>query len=177
MKPGTYASSFWTTSRHVVPKILSRERKYHWPSSILDSLSSAFRFCALYAFLCQSWLLPIGFGSETYTPETDPLVLRKLDQWQDLKFGLLMHWGPYSQWGIVESWSICSEDEAWCRRKIPDYEAYKKQYLALKNTFNPMRFDPEKWARAAKAAGMRYVVFTTKHHDGFCMFDTQTTGF
>lgn len=40
---------------------------------------------------------------ERYVPETDPLVLQKLEAWQDLKFGLLMHWGPYSQWGIVES--------------------------------------------------------------------------
>ena len=45
---------------------------------------------------------------EKYVPETDPLVLQKLEQWQDLKFGLLMHWGTYSQWGIVESWSICA---------------------------------------------------------------------
>ncbi|MEZ5197020.1 MAG: alpha-L-fucosidase [Bacteroidales bacterium] len=44
---------------------------------------------------------------QTYVPETDPLVLEKLEQWQDLKFGLLMHWGAYSQWGIVESLSIC----------------------------------------------------------------------
>ncbi|MCJ7628260.1 MAG: alpha-L-fucosidase, partial [Longimicrobiales bacterium] len=42
-----------------------------------------------------------------YVPETDPLVLEKLEAWQDLKLGLLMHWGPYSQWGIVESWSLC----------------------------------------------------------------------
>jgi alpha-L-fucosidase len=53
---------------------------------------------------------------EQYVAETDPLVLQKLEQWQDLKFGLLMHWGPYSQWGIVESWSICAEDVDWCRR-------------------------------------------------------------
>ena len=48
---------------------------------------------------------------ERYVPETDPLVLKNLAHWQDLKFGLLMHWGPYSQWGVVESWSICAEDE------------------------------------------------------------------
>ena len=116
-------------------------------------------------------------AAETYIPETDPLVLQKIEQWRDLKFGLLMHWGAYSQWGIVESWSICSEDEPWCRRKDPNYEEYKRQYVALKNTFNPIRFDPEKWARAAKDAGMKYVVFTTKHHDGFCMFDTSTTNY
>ncbi len=50
-----------------------------------------------------------------YIPETDSLVLEKLEQWQDLKFGLLMHWGPYSQWGIVESWSLCPE-EIWLVR-------------------------------------------------------------
>src|SRR5512138_3028916 len=97
--------------------------------------------------------------SEQYFPESDPLVLEKISQWQDLKFGLLMHWGAYSQWGIVESWSICSEDEDWCRRKTDKYEAYKKEYTDLKNTFNPIRFDPDKWAKAAKDAGMKYVVF------------------
>ncbi len=114
---------------------------------------------------------------ERYVPETDPLVLQKLEQWQDLKFGLLMHWGPYSQWGIVESWSICAEDEGWCRRKNPDYTEYKKQYEALKLSFNPVGFNPEKWAAAAKNAGMKYVVFTTKHHDGFSMFDTRLTDY
>jgi alpha-L-fucosidase len=114
---------------------------------------------------------------ERYVPETDPLALQKLEQWQDLKFGLLMHWGPYSQWGIVESWSICAEDEDWCRRKNPDYTEYKKQYEALKLSFNPVGFNPEKWAAAAKNAGMKYVVFTTKHHDGFSMFDTKLTDY
>ncbi len=116
-------------------------------------------------------------AEERYVPETDPQVLEKLEQWQDLKFGLLMHWGPYSQWGIVESWSICAEDVGWCRRKNPDYTEYKKQYEALKLSFNPVSFNPEKWAAAASDAGMRYVVFTTKHHDGFSMFDTKLTDY
>lgn len=114
---------------------------------------------------------------DRYVPETDPLVLEKLEQWQDLKFGLLMHWGPYSQWGIVESWSICSEDEGWCRRKSDNYTEYKKEYENLQTTFNPADFDPDKWAEAAKGAGMKYMVFTTKHHDGFCMFDTDYTDY
>lgn len=53
-----------------------------------------------------------------YWPE-DSLVQENLQQWQDWKFGLLMHWGPYSQWGVVESWSICPEDEDWCQRRGP----------------------------------------------------------
>ena len=83
-----------------------------------------------------------------YVPETDPLVLEKLEQWQDLKFGLLMHWGTYSQWGIVESWSICPEDYGWCERKKgsnpQNYFEYKKEYENLKTTFNPTKFDPDK---------------------------------
>jgi alpha-L-fucosidase len=88
-----------------------------------------------------------------------------------------MHWAPSSQWGIVESWSLCSEDEDWCKRKIENYTEYKRQYEELKKTFNPIRFNPGKWANAAEEAGMKYVVFTTKHHDGFCMFDSKYTDY
>ena len=121
------------------------------------------------------------YEDERYVPETDPLVLKKLDQWQDKKFGLLMHWGTYSQWGIVESWSLSPEEYGWCERKKGanpnDYYSYKKEYEGLKNTFNPVKFNPEKWADAAKYAGMKYMVFTTKHHDGFSMFDSKYTDY
>lgn len=121
------------------------------------------------------------YEDERYVPETNSLVLEKLAQWQDLKFGLLMHWGPYSQWGVVESWSICPEEYGWCQRKKgtnPDnYVLYKQEYEDLQNTFDPVRFDPQKWAEAAREAGMKYVVFTTKHHDGFSMFDTKYTDY
>jgi len=115
-----------------------------------------------------------------YMPPADTLVRQKLAQWEDSKFGLLMHWGTYSQWGIVESWSICPEDEGWTVRRGPhsaNYNDYLTAYKNLQTTFNPTRFDPAKWAAAAKAAGMKYVVFTTKHHDGFCMFDTKQTDY
>ncbi|MCG8330726.1 MAG: alpha-L-fucosidase [Chitinophagales bacterium] len=118
---------------------------------------------------------------ERYVSETDALVLEKIEQWQNLKFGLLMHWGPYSQWGIVESWSICPEDYGWCQRKKganpQNYYDYVKEYEGLKKTFNPIKFDPAKWAEAAKNAGMKYMVFTTKHHDGFSMFDSKYTNY
>jgi alpha-L-fucosidase len=121
--------------------------------------------------------LEIEEALQEYYPETDPLVQEKLERWQSLKFGLLMHWAPSSQWGIVESWSLCSEDEDWCKRKIENYDEYKKQYENLKKTFNPEKFDPWRWANVAAAAGMKYVVFTTKHHDGFCMYDSQFTDY
>ncbi|MCX6249129.1 MAG: alpha-L-fucosidase [Bacteroidetes bacterium] len=121
-------------------------------------------------------LLSQGIVPDT-SRETNPLILQKLEQWRDLKFGLLMHWGTYSQWGIVESWSLCSEDEPWCKRNMKNYVDYCRKYEKLKGTFNPVKFDPAKWASAAKYAGMKYVVFTTKHHDGFCMFDTKETDY
>ncbi len=119
---------------------------------------------------------------QQYFPDPDPVIQKRLEDWQDLKFGLLMHWGTYSQWGIVESWSICPEDLSWATggRKpgIADsYDEYVKKYTALKKTFNPVKFDPQKWADAAKEAGMKYLVFTTKHHDGFCMFDSKYTDY
>jgi len=125
----------------------------------------------------QSCVAPFAQAAEQ---ETDTLVLQKLARFQDMKFGLLMHWGTYSQWQIVESWSLCPEDENWCERRgefAHDYYEYKNAYEGLKTTFNPVKFNPDSWAAAAKDAGMRYVVFTAKHHDGFCMFDTKETDY
>jgi alpha-L-fucosidase len=115
-----------------------------------------------------------------FVHETDPLAVQKLEEWKDWKFGMLMHWGPYSIWGIVESWSLCPEDEGWCERKRGNYQSYaqyKKEYENLGAQFNPVKFNPAKWAVAAKDAGMKYMVFTTKHHDGFSMFDTKQTDY
>jgi len=113
-----------------------------------------------------------------YVAETDPLVQKKLSQWSDWKFGFLMHWGPYSQWGVVESWSLCAEDVPWCQRPAGiSYVDYVRKYEQLPTTFNPAHFDPARWAQIAKDAGMKYVVFTTKHHDGFAMFDTKQSDY
>jgi len=119
-------------------------------------------------------------ASLKYTVPSDKLVQAKIQEWRKIKFGLLMHWGTYSQWGVVESWSLCPEDEGWTQRKGPfakDWFGYKQAYENLQTTFNPVKFNPTRWAQAAKNAGMKYVVFTTKHHDGFCMFDTKQTDY
>ena len=117
-------------------------------------------------------------SEDGYEWPTDPQVLEKLDKWQDLKFGVIMHWGLYSIPGIVESWSICSEDVDWITRKGGmSYTDYKKWYWGLKDQFNPTQFNPDQWADMMQDAGMKYMIFTTKHHDGFCMFDTKQTDF
>ena len=133
-----------------------------------------------FAFMFLSVNAQEHTASLKYTLPADKLVQAKLSQWGKIKFGLLMHWGTYSQWGVVESWSLCPEDEGWTVRKGPyakDWFTYKQAYENLQTTFNPVKFNPEKWALAAKNAGMKYVVFTTKHHDGFNMFDTKQSDY
>jgi len=118
--------------------------------------------------------------ADFYVWPTDPLVSQKLHDWQDWKFGVIIHWGPYSEWGVVESWSLCPEDEPWCIRQGPfahDYYTYVQEYEKIQQTFNPQKFNPDKWADACKRAGMKYVIFTTKHHDGFCMYDSKYTDY
>lgn len=116
------------------------------------------------------------FQSSVYQQPVDQAVVEKLDKWRDLKFGILIHWGLYAIPGIIESWSICSED--WIERdSTMTYDQYKNWYWGLKDQFNPTHFNPEQWAAVSKSAGMKYMVFTTKHHDGFCMFNTAQTDF
>ncbi len=138
-----------------------------------------------------AWLLAAGCvaaGSWALSAEpeveTDPLVLRKLEWFQDQRFGLMVHFGAYSQWGCIESWPLIEEDKwarpddlkAWTERG-KDMPKFMHDYWLLPKTFDPSKFDPSKWAAAAKYAGMKYLVFTTKHHDGFCMYDTKLTDY
>lgn len=114
--------------------------------------------------------------SDGYVWPVEQEVLDKLHQWQDLKFGVLLHWGIYSVPGIVESWSIC--DENWIRRDTTmTYQQYMDWYFSLADQLRPSQFDASQWAAVCRDAGMRYMVFTTKHHDGFCMWDSQETDF
>jgi alpha-L-fucosidase len=91
---------------------------------------------------------------------------RKTEQFRDAGLGLFIHWGPNSQMGTEISWPLNNASAD-----------YVKKYYALAATFNPVRFDPVEWARLAKLAGIEYVCFTAKHHDGFCMFDTAYSDF
>jgi alpha-L-fucosidase len=119
-------------------------------------------------------------GAVQPEPPESAWLPERLAHFQDLKFGFMMHWAPYSQWGCIESWPLVEEDKwarpddlpAWTERD-KDMQRFTRDYWALPKTFNPVKFDPEKWATTAKRAGMKYVVFTTKHHDGFAMFDTK----
>jgi alpha-L-fucosidase len=107
--------------------------------------------------------------------------LRRRQEWfRDLKFGLFLHWGAYSQLGCIESWPLVWADRRWANPTVTTREelaAFRQRYFGLPATFDPQRFDPRAWARAARRAGMKYVMFTTKHHDGFAMFDTRLSDY
>ena len=92
----------------------------------------------------------------------------RLKKFNDAKFGMFIHWGPYSLASVEASWPIM-EPGTWAISE-PDYRA-------LRQRFNPTQFDAKAFVKLAKAAGQKYMVFTTKHHDGFCMFDTQYTDY
>jgi alpha-L-fucosidase len=89
---------------------------------------------------------------ESWIKPEDPLLLERLEWFQDQKLGLMMHWGPYSQIGIVESWALSDADANWSRGGVDweqDGEEFKRQYFNLNKTFNPIRFQPEVWADLA----------------------------
>ena len=117
---------------------------------------------------------------DAYVPPKSPLIQERLEWFQDQKLALMMHYGPYSQIGMDASWSLSEEDASWSRKDVDwveDGAAYRKQYVRLYKTFNPIRVKPDRWADFAAENGFRYLIFTTKHHDGFCMFDSKDTSY
>jgi len=81
---------------------------------------------------------------------------------------MFIHWGPYSLAGVEASWPIMTPKAGGIS---------EAEYTALPARFNPVKFDPDAWIDLARTAGQQYMVFTTKHHDGFCMFDSSYTDY
>ena len=88
--------------------------------------------------------------------------------YRQAKFGMFIHWGPYSQASVEASWPIMRPEPGGITEAA---------YRALPQTFNPEKFDPQAFVDLARLAGQKYMVFTTKHHDGFCMFDSAYTDY
>lgn len=111
-------------------------------------------FIALLTSLACSFSL----NAQSYTPGPEILASRK--DFQDMKFGLFIHWGAFSVLGDGE-WVMNNKNI-----KVEDYKR-------LKDFFNPTAFDAKKWVAAAKSAGMKYITLITRHHDGFSLWDTR----
>ncbi|MDR2914421.1 MAG: alpha-L-fucosidase [Tannerella sp.] len=100
---------------------------------------------------------------------------QKMSWWREAKFGMFIHWGPYALYGgVYNGFEQHRGGAEWImnRCKIPVAE-----YRAKASTFNPVKFDADSIVRLAKETGMKYIVFTTKHHDGFAMFKSDASEF
>jgi alpha-L-fucosidase len=109
--------------------------------------------------------LPTVFAQQKMIgTETDAQKEQRMAWWKDARFGMFIHWGLYSG-AARHEWVKHNE-------KI-DNAGYQKYF----DQFNPDLFEPQKWAKEAKSAGMKYAVLTTKHHEGFCLFDSKYTDY
>ena len=104
---------------------------------------------------------PVASTNKSTLRGADPESIR---DWRTRRFGMFIHWGPVSLKGTEIGWSR--------GREVPsaDYDQLYKQ-------FNPTKFDADKWVRIAKDAGMKYIVITAKHHDGFCLWPSKYTDY
>ncbi|MFC2028938.1 alpha-L-fucosidase [Chloroflexota bacterium] len=100
----------------------------------------------------------------------------RMDWFKQAKFGLFLHWGAYTVAGVEASWPIMAPELSETMFKNP-VRITQEEYIQLPSRFNPTEFDPNGWVKLAKKAGMRYIIITAKHHDGFCMFDAPGTDY
>ena len=113
----------------------------------------------------------VSSAAPAVLPETQPIAPGTLRRFNDVRdwffqkrFGLFLHWGLYS----IAGWH---EQYQW-RGHVP-----RAEYAKLREQWNPVNFDPEKWLDLHQYVGMKYICLTTKHHDGFCLWDTKLTDF
>lgn len=111
-------------------------------------------------------MLKVSFGAETGSSAGGwpPADFAAVAHWQSLRFGMFIHWGPVS---------LTGREIGWSRGDPTPIEVYDNLY----RQFNPTNFNADEWVSLAKAAGMKYIVLTTKHHDGFCLWDTKFTDY
>lgn len=100
---------------------------------------------------------------------------KKMAWWREARFGMFIHWGPYAVWGgDYHGYLSRNGGTEWMmnRCKIP-----VKEYQEMTRTFNPTKYNPEEWVLLAKKAGMKYIIITAKHHDGFALFKSAASNY
>ena len=118
----------------------------------------------LFCLFVSALLTPAANSLAAAPPPFPPAQAEAIKRWQDMRFGMFIHWGPVS---------LTGEEIGWSRAVQTPIEVYDNLY----RRFNPTKFDADQWVSVAKAAGMKYIVLTTKHHDGFCLWDTKQTDY
>ena len=116
--------------------------------------------------LLSSYVGPLG-RADAVTRILPPSGDERMAWWREARFGMFIHWGLYSI--LAGEWMGRTDHAEWIRNTahIPLAE-----YDRLVGRFDPVKFDADAWVGMAKDAGMKYVTITSKHHDGFCLFET-----
>jgi len=123
----------------------------------------AFHFLLFFALHCAS-IRGLAQAKPSIGSETSAQKTRRMQWWTEGRFGMFIHWGLYA---------LPARHEWVKNHERIDNQHYGKYF----ENFNPDHFEPKKWAKAARAAGMKYAVLTTKHHEGFCLFDSKFTDY
>lgn len=124
-------------------------------------------------FLTSTLFASAGQPPTEPRAETGSIADARLDWWREARFGLFIHWGPVSLKGTEIGWSRGGERRGREGKGAIPVEIYDNLY----KQFDPVKFDPDAWVKLAQDAGMKYLVFTTKHHDGFVNFDSKLTDY
>ncbi len=137
----------------------------------MKRITVLFHVLLLFALFSCNEKAPAGEEKQGVALDDD----ERMAWWRDAKFGMFIHWGAYSIPGGERNGEICRGGAEWIMDKL-DYtiEDYENEVVAK---FNPIKFNADEWVSMAKDAGMKYIVLTSKHHDGFCLWDSEITDY
>jgi alpha-L-fucosidase len=117
--------------------------------------------------------IPVLSHAAPARPAGDPAREQRIEWWREARFGMFIHWGLYAIPG--GTWKGKVRDSGYSEWIMFDEKIPAKEYGQLAAKFNPVKFDAKEWTSIARRAGMKYMVLTAKHHDGFSMFDSELT--
>ena len=128
--------------------------------------------CLLGLFISQPVQARFNQSKAGIDPESPEAVAKRLEWWQQARFGMFIHWGLYAHDGCHWKGQYGRSEHMMMKLQIPIVE-----YEKIADAFNPVKFDADQWVSIARDAGMKYMVITAKHHDGFAMYDSPCNSF